>query len=257
MSREIKQGDFTQMAKSYINRVGYSELVLNNLVRYIKLNENFIVADVGAGTGKLTENLLPFGMKNIYAIEPNDSMRQEGEKYIQDARVEWKNGSGENTGLDAESVDWVTMGSSFHWVNTELGLKEFSRILKPNGYFTAIWNPRDIKGNKLYEEIENKIYEIAPHIKRVSSGSGKFTEDLFEKMISTDEFCDVIYVEAKHQEVMSRERYMGIWHSVNDIQSQAGPDKWKLILDSIEQIISKYDQIVVPYKSRSWTARKK
>ena len=54
---------------------------------------------------------------------------------------------------------------------------------------------------------------------------------------------------------MSKERYIGAWRSVNDIQAQAGPDRFKLILNKIEEIIEPYSQIVVPYKSRAWTVQ--
>lgn len=41
-----------------------------------------MVADVGAGTGKLTENLIELGLHG-YAVEPNDAMRGEGISYIE------------------------------------------------------------------------------------------------------------------------------------------------------------------------------
>lgn len=49
---------------------------------------------------------------------------------------------------------------------------------------------------------------------------------------------------------------MGAWHSVNDIQAQAGEKKWKEILNMIESKISKMEKIEVSYKIRAWTAKK-
>jgi ubiquinone/menaquinone biosynthesis C-methylase UbiE len=257
MEKQIKQGDFTLLAKNYKNRVGYSKLVLDNLTAYLKINDKAIIADIAAGTGKLTENLLEYPSQKIFCVEPNDSMREEGKNYIVNDKVEWLKGSGEQTTLKDESIDWITVGSAFHWMDLEIALKEFHRILKPGGYFTAIWNPRNIIGNKLHEEIENVIYEKAPFIERKSSGSGKNIQDLDLKIISTDHFTDVLYVEAKHVEIMSKERYMGIWDSVNDIPAQAGPELWHEIIEKIKEIIAPYNEIAVPYKTRSWTARKK
>lgn len=253
----MKLGDFTSLAKNYVYRVGYSKSVLDNLTSFLKINSNSIIADVAAGTGKLTENLLEYPVKKIFCVEPNDEMRAEGVKYITDERAVWSRGSGEETGLEPASVDWVTVGSAFHWMDLAKTLNEFQRILKPGGYFTAIWNPRNIKGSELHERIESKIYELAPFIERKSSGSGKYTENLDEKMISTGQFTDVIYVEARHEEKMSKERYLGIWNSVNDIPAQAGPELWGKIMEAIKDIISPYEEIAVPYKTRSWTARKK
>ncbi len=55
----MKQGDFTKLAKDYINRSGYSETVLTVLRNHVQtvFGKLETVADVGAGTGKLTENL--------------------------------------------------------------------------------------------------------------------------------------------------------------------------------------------------------
>ncbi|MFA6365082.1 MAG: class I SAM-dependent methyltransferase [Candidatus Paceibacterota bacterium] len=251
----MKQGDFTGLAKNYVYRVGYSKIVLDSLISYLKINDDSIVADVAAGTGKLTENLLKYPVKNVFCVEPNDDMRGEGAKYITDARAIWSKGSGEETGLKSELADWVTVGSAFHWMDLSKTLNEFHRILKPGGYFTAVWNPRNIRGSELHEKIEAKIYEMAPLIERKSSGSGKYTEDLDVKIMSTNQFHDVVYIEAKHEEKMSKERYLGIWNSVNDIPAQTGPELWGKIMKEINEILNPYKEIIVPYKTRSWTAK--
>ena len=92
-------------------------------------------ADVGAGTGIWTKMLVN---KNISmdAVEPNDAMRLEGTKFV--PQINWVKGSAEQTGLQANNYDFVSMASSFHWANYELVMKEFQRILKPNGYFISI-----------------------------------------------------------------------------------------------------------------------
>lgn len=253
----MKQGDFSKLAKHYVNRPGYSIDVLLMLANTVLKNKKNIIADVGAGTGKLTENLLSIGL-NGYAIEPNDEMRNEGIKAFENINeFIWKKGSAEETGLDDNSVNWVLMGSSFHWTNTKDALKEFHRILKPGGYFTAIWNPRDIERSEFHKSIENKIYEMIPNLKRVSSGSSKNMTDLDEKMLSTEWFDSLIFVEAQHTEIMSKERYMGAWKSVNDIQAQAGEKVFLEVLDMIEKEIKDLENIIVPYKTRAWTVRVK
>lgn len=253
----MKQGDFSALAKEYIHRPGYSENVLRMLSLYVgaRSKSNFTVADVGAGTGKLTENLLEQELK-VIAVEPNDAMREEGVKYTSRFSVTWSKGSGEETGLPSASADWLLMGSSFHWVKLSLGLAEFSRVLKPGGYFTCLWNPRDLERSPLHKRIEERIYSLAPEIQRVSSGSGKYTATLFDDLVSTGHFKDPVFVEARHEIAMTPERYMGAWHSTNDIQAQAGPDRWKKIIAAIEEEISGLDMILVPYKTRAWTVQR-
>ncbi|MBI4947290.1 MAG: class I SAM-dependent methyltransferase [Bacteroidetes bacterium] len=258
----MQHGDFTALAKAYKYRPGYSipllRMILNDLTCQVsKKNKELAVADVGAGTGKLTENLLELGL-SLTSIEPNDAMREEGMSYVADrGNVKWQKGSGESTALISSSVDWLLMGSSFHWVDFNKGLAEFNRVLKSGGYFTAIWNPRNILSSELHSGIESKIQKIVPSLKRVSSGSSGFTENLSQKLIASGYFKNVIFLEEEYNITMSKERYMGAWHSTNDIQVQAGAEKWKEILNMIESEIKNLPDISVPYKSRAWTAIKK
>ena len=171
----MKHGDFTALAKDYINRPGYSRDVLRMIGRMAGMDRrDFRVADVGAGTGKLTQELSALGLTGC-AVEPNEAMRTEGMKLFRSEKsFVFSEGTAEHTGLPESSFDWVLMGSSFHWTNAEEALTEFHRILKPGGYFTAIWNPRDIDGHELHEKIERVIYDKLPNLKRISSFSKKY-----------------------------------------------------------------------------------
>ena len=253
----MKLGDFTLLAESYKNRTGYSEVVLNIILAYIekKLGTCGKVADVGAGTGKLTENLVQIGMTG-YAVEPNDAMRSVGMEVFKDkSQFIWSKGTAEMTQLPDNSVDWVLMGSSFHWTDAPVALKEFHRILKPGGFFTAIWNPRDIEKSPWHMEIENMIKEMVPNLKRVSSGSRMNMHDMEEKLLSTEYFTDLFLIEGAHEAVMTKERYMGAWRSVNDIQAQAGEQVFEQIMNQIEEKIGTKTEIVVPYVSRAFTVQ--
>lgn len=256
----MKQGDFTQLAQNYINRPSYSEEIIQLLIHHIcaeHSKETLQVADIGAGTGKLTEILIK---KNIsgWAVEPNDAMRAEGIRlHQQHSSFQWVSGSAEHTTLETASVDWVTMASAFHWTNPEVALQEFARILKPRGFFTALWNPRDLQRSVLEQTIDQKIREIVPELKRVSSGASEFTKNLPTILTSTNDFEKVIFIEAEHEVIMSKERYLGVWRSVNDIQAQAGPERFQLILDFIAEAIQSQEQVTVPYKTRAWTVQKK
>lgn len=102
----MKHGDFTELAKFYGNRPGYSKVVLTCLRNHIfnTIGEGK-AADVGAGTGKLTENLAEIGLCG-FAVEPNEAMRQEGEKAFKDKEgFVWSEGCAEETGLADNSAN--------------------------------------------------------------------------------------------------------------------------------------------------------
>lgn len=170
----MKQGDFSTVAKYYHNRPAYSPLLLNKLLACVNDNNkdlsDFCIVEVGAGTGKLTHMLASLGAR-VLAVEPNDNMRAEGMEYTQHLPITWQKGSGEDTGVESSVADWVIMASSFHWTDPNKSLPEFSRILKNGGYFTAMWNPRHISSDSIFAEIEAEIKNIVPELNRVSSGA--------------------------------------------------------------------------------------
>jgi len=254
----MKQGDFTELAKQYINRPAYSQKLLEDLLKvmdYAQKKSSFQIVEVGAGTGKLTKMLLEMGL-SVIAVEPNDAMREEGILYTKEFKnVTWLKGSGEETNVASKSADWVVMASSFHWTDPKKSLPEFAKILKDDGYFTAIWNPRNIQISELHTNIESKIKMIVPELQRVSSGS-QSTKQWEYVLTETGDFKECLFMETDYLEIMSKERYLGAWHSVNDIQSQAGQERWQKILTMINKEIEALAAIEVPYKIRAWTAKK-
>jgi ubiquinone/menaquinone biosynthesis C-methylase UbiE len=250
-------GDFTSLAVDYARyRSGYSETLADALRRFLGRSSELLDAvDVGAGTGIWTR-MMADRQCRVVAVEPNDAMREQG-RAVAHPGIRWHEGKGEETGLASGCAEWVTMASSFHWTDPARSLPEFARLLRRGGHFTALWNPRDLENNAFHQEIESLISSIVPDLKRVSSGSKRFLQDLESKLVSTGHFEDVLYMEARHSVSMTPERYVGVWRSVNDIQAQAGPERFARILEAIEKKVSGLQEIVVPYLTRAWTVRKR
>ncbi|MFC5343371.1 class I SAM-dependent methyltransferase (plasmid) [Brevundimonas staleyi] len=247
----MRQGDFSQLAKAYVHRPAYAVPVIDALAG----QTGHQVADIGAGTGKLTKMLAERGGLSGFAVEPTDEMRHEGEQ-LGLPGFTWVKGTAEATGLDDNAFDWVTMASAFHWTDAPKALAEFHRILRPGGLLTLMWNPRDVEHDPLQSAIEAKILEIYPQLQRKSSGAAAYTQGLEDILMSSGLWGDLLFLEAPHIETMSVERHMGAWRSVNDVPAQAGPEKWAEILAAIEDLLKGRDQIDVRYRTRAWSVRK-
>ncbi len=99
-------------------------------------------ADIGSGTGKLTAQLLDAGF-SVFAVEPNDDMRNEAERLLA-GRAGFVSVAGREraTGLPSGSVDFVTAAQAFHWFDAAAFRRECLRILRPGGRVFLVWNNR-------------------------------------------------------------------------------------------------------------------
>ncbi len=252
-------GDFTNLAENYSKyRPGYSINVLNSILGLLeKSPKDSVFVDVGAGTGIWTRLVSGKDFKSVYAIEPNEAMRNQGEIDSRNLNIVWKEGSGESVPLEDNSADLLTMASSFHWVNFEKGLAEFNRVLKKNGVFVAIWNPRVTRETQLLSSIEDYLYSLKPDMKRVSSGNSEFTNSLYDRLWKNEFFQDVVYLESKNKVIMKKEEYLGVWKSVNDIRAQLGEELFQKFLNHIDDVLTDKNEIEVFYLTRAWCAIKK
>lgn len=98
------------------------------------------VLDLAAGTGKLTEGLVPLGVE-VTAVEPDDEMRAELSRRFPEVAA--MAGTAERIPLPAASVDAVVVGQAFHWFDHEVALTEIGRVLRPGGAVGALWNGED------------------------------------------------------------------------------------------------------------------
>jgi len=149
------------------------------------------------------------------------------------------------------------MASSFHWPNFDVAMKEFNRILRPNGLFVALWNTRLIELNPLLVEIEEHLKKLVPDMKRVSSGRSEFCEHLTERLAESHYIKNVLYLEGQHVEYQTPEHYIGLWRSVNDVRVQAGAEKFEQFIQYITDRISHLEFVEAAYLTRIWVAQKK
>ena len=130
-------------------RPGYPRAAIDWLREQLDLRPGRTLLDVGAGTGKLTRELVGTGAE-IVAVEPVPAMRAGLERAVPEARV--LDGTAEALPLADESVDAIAVAQAFHWFDVPRTLAEFHRVLRPGGRFALIWNRR-LTDQPLHREI--------------------------------------------------------------------------------------------------------
>lgn len=146
---------FSSRVEAYIrSRPGYPPAVCDVLGRAIGLSADWVVADVGSGTGLSTRLFIDNGNR-VFAVEPNAPMRRAAEGVLgANERFRSIDGSAEATTLASGSVDLVVAGQAFHWFDVERSRREFARILRPGRYVLLMWNARRLGGTPFLAEYE-------------------------------------------------------------------------------------------------------
>ncbi|HET8926277.1 MAG TPA: class I SAM-dependent methyltransferase [Microbacterium sp.] len=98
------------------------------------------VADVGAGTGKLTRTLVEAGAE-VVAIDPDPAMLEALRAAV--PGVPTFVGAGEQLPLPDAALDAVVFGQSWHWVDPPTASAEVARVLRSGGVLGLVWNVRD------------------------------------------------------------------------------------------------------------------
>ena len=97
-------------------------------------------ADIGAGTGKMSELLARAGLL-VDAVEPSEAMRAQASSI---EGVTWHDGVAEQTGLPNDLYDIVVFAQSWHWVDSERAGLEAAWMLRPGGALGIVWNQMDV-----------------------------------------------------------------------------------------------------------------
>jgi len=133
-------GRFSDRAADYVKyRPDYPVAAIDAVLDGLGEPAALVVADVGAGTGISSRQLADRGPR-VIAVEPNAAMRDAAAPH---ARVEWRAGTAEATGLDAAAAGVVTCFQAFHWFRVREAATEFHRVLRPGGRLALVWNVRD------------------------------------------------------------------------------------------------------------------
>ena len=161
---------FTNRVANYVAyRPKYPAAVVEFMREKLALGSSSTVADVGAGTGILTEMLLRNG-NTVYAVEPNAAMRAAAEQHLLVVFPNLRsiNAAAEATTLADSSVDFITAGQAFHWFDAVRARQEFKRILKPGGWVVLVWNMRRTDATPFLHDYESLLREYGTDYSQVN-----------------------------------------------------------------------------------------
>lgn len=246
--------DYTILSHHYDLRADYSKLLVKKILKQIKCQKNYPVADIGAGTAKLTKLLCENNLI-VSAIEPNKNMRFYGEKNTKKfSNVNWSAGTGEDTTLKSNSVYCVFFGSSFNTMNYKKAFKEIKRITIKNGFFCCMWNHRNLKN--IHQKNIEKI--IKSHLPHYSYGDRRLD---YKKMLSKENsLLNVRKIKQSFTLKINKKDFIKAWKSHGTLRRNCKSlTQFNKIISSITDYIRSFrnDYVEVPYDNVAYLARLK
>ena len=140
MVHDVAAAGFNDPADYEAARPSYPPDAVAWFVEHLRIAPGRRVADVAAGTGKLTRLLVPTGAE-LLAVEPVSGMRATFHRLLPDVAV--VAGTAEALPLAARSFDAMTVAQAWHWFDHERASAEAGRVLRSGGRLGLVWNARD------------------------------------------------------------------------------------------------------------------
>jgi SAM-dependent methyltransferase len=197
-------------------------------VRWLLGGRPLVVADLGAGTGKLSAAVVGEGHR-VVAVEPLAEMRAVLEERVPQADV--RAGTAEHTGLSDDSVDAVVAGAAFHWFDRSWAFPEIARILRAPGALGLLGNGFDSSQAWIGE-----LRQILGGSRLGRAGHWPGKEELLEQFAAVDER------EFPHEESVDRERLFDLALSRSSV-AMLTPDEREAILSRISSLWQQHPEL--------------
>jgi SAM-dependent methyltransferase len=148
-TRARRASSFGTQAAAYAeHRPDYALAAVAWALAPVRDRDQVRVADLGAGTGKLTGTIERLaatpqwaGRLTVVAVEPDPAMLAELRRIMPGTTA--LAGAAEDIPLPDASVDAVLCGQAAHWFNMDLAVPEIARVLTDGGVWAGLWNMED------------------------------------------------------------------------------------------------------------------
>ncbi|MDQ4068651.1 MAG: methyltransferase domain-containing protein [Actinomycetota bacterium] len=199
------------------------------------------VLDIGAGTGKLTRQLVSQGVA-VVGIEPLRAMCVQFRGAV-DAPI--AQAVAEAIPVRSQSADAVVVAQAFHWFDFEPTLSEFHRVLRPGGGLALIWNMRDERTDWVA-----RLGDIRRRYGDIRYDTGKWRRPL----ASSGLFGDLVERQFWHEQVLDPTGVVELMASRSFIAALPF-DENQSVREEVRQLLSDHpdtrgrEQLVVPYRT--------
>jgi SAM-dependent methyltransferase len=121
-------------------RPAYPEWVYGTLRARCGLGRTGAVFEIGAGPGTATRRLLDLGADPLTAIEPDRRLADFLRRTNPDKALTIVAATFEDAMLEERAFDLGVSATAFHWLDEHSALVKIAGLLRPGGWWAAVWN---------------------------------------------------------------------------------------------------------------------
>ncbi len=141
LTRQFGRQAFGENPADYhSSRPAYPEWVYATLASRCGLRRNIVVFEIGAGTGTATRRLLDLGADPLTAVEPDQRLAGFLRTNNPDKALKLVVAPFEDALLGEEAFDLGVSATAFHWLDEDPALVKVASLLRPGGWWAAVWN---------------------------------------------------------------------------------------------------------------------
>lgn len=165
---------FGSVAERYDrHRPGYPQELLIDLVGRTGLPPQDIAAlDVGGGTGKVARALLALGVRGTM-VEPDASMAAVAAPELEAGGWAIELSDFEGCRVTDASIDLLTCGQAWHWVEPVSGMERVRAVIRPGGVAAIFWNRHEWADPALRDALDRVYEEHAPGMSSSLATAGR------------------------------------------------------------------------------------
>lgn len=228
---ETAAGDYDRARPDYPDEAG------RWLADRLELHSGRTVADIAAGTGKLTRALVATGA-NVVAVEPVAGMRERLAVALPNVRL--LDGVAEELPLDDASVDAATVGQAFHWFDGDRALTEIHRVVRGGGRLAVVYNRRPLE-DPMHGALEAILRPLRGQTP--AHGSGRWREAFARSRL----WRAVEEAELPNVQLLDREGVVARVASISFV-AELPRDRRAVVLDQVRSLVKGRDEPVeLPY----------
>jgi SAM-dependent methyltransferase len=212
-------------------RPDYPEWVFETLKDRCGLGPGAEVFEIGAGTGKATRRLLEAGANPVVAIEPDARLAAFLTERADSPALRVLNETFEAANLPAGAFDLGVSATAFHWLDEDPALAKIATLLKPGGWWAAVWNVfGDDSRPDPFHDATQRLFEGAPQSPSSGRGEVPFALDEDQRLVALERAGAFEAIERRIEQwplVLDARQTMALYATYSNVTARADRD-WLL-----------------------------